>query len=167
VASLTQLSYYPQLAERARELAHAGLTHTQIAAKLTTDGFRPPKRCEAFTTAAVSDLLRAAGAQLPRSPARRPPLAKHEWWLRDLAAHLGMSHITLDSWVRRGWAAGYLHPAIKRIVVRADPAEVERLRILHQTPRGQHVRRPWLKNQEASINSAEEGASENADKPQV
>ncbi len=75
--------------------------------------------------------------------------------------------ITLDSWVRRGWAAGYLHPAIKRIVVRADPAEVERLQILHLTPRGQHVRRPWLKNQEASINSAEEGASENADQPQV
>jgi DNA invertase Pin-like site-specific DNA recombinase len=167
VASLTQLSYYPQLAERARELAHAGLTHAQIAAQLTTEGFRPPKRCKAFTAAAVSDLLRAAGAQLPRSPARRPPLAEHEWWLRDLAAHLGISHITLDSWVRRGWATGYLHPAIKRIVVRADPAEVERLRILHQTPRGHHVRRPWLKNQEASINSAEEGSSENADKPQV
>ena len=167
VASLTQLSYYPQLAERARELAAAGLTHAQIAAQLTTEGFRPPKRCEAFTAAAVSDLLRAAGAQLPRSPARRPPLAEHEWWLRDLAAHLGMSHITLDSWVRRGWAAGYLHPAIKRIVVRADPAEVERLQTLHQTPRGQHVRRPWLKNQEASISNAEEGASENADKPQV
>ncbi len=167
VASLTQLSYYPQLAQRARELAHARLTHAQIAAQLTTEGFRPPKRCEAFTAAAVSDLLRAAGAQLPRNPARRPALAEHEWWLRDLATHLGMSHITLDSWVRRGWAAGYLHPAIKRIVVRADPAEIERLRILHQTPRGQHVRRPWLKNQEASINSAEEGASENADKPQV
>lgn len=167
VASLTQLSYYPQLAERARELAHAGLTYAQIAAQLTSEGFPPPKRCEAFTSAAVSDLLRAAGAQLPRSPARRPRLAKHEWWLRDLAAHLGMSHITLDSWVRRGWAAGYLHPAIKRIVVRADPAEVERLRILHQAPRGQHVRRLWLKNQEASINTAGEGASENADQPQV
>lgn len=74
-----------------------------------------------------------------------------------------MSHITLDSWVRRGWAAGYLHPAINRTVVRADPAEVERLRALHQAPRGQYVRRPWLKNQEASINIAEEGASGNAD----
>ena len=167
VASLTQLSYYPQLAERARGLAAAGLTHGQIATQLTTEGFRPPKRCETFTAAAVSDLLRTAGAQLPRSPARRPSLAEHEWWLRDLAAHLGMSHITLDSWVRRGWAAGYLHPAIKRLVVRADPAEVERLRTLHQTPRGQHVRRPWLNNQEASISNAGEGASENADKPQV
>ena len=167
VASLTQLSYYPELTGRARELAHAGLTRAQIAAQLNTEGFRPPKRCEAFTPGAVGDLLRAAGAQRPRSPARRPPLAEHEWWLRDLATHLGMSEITLDSWVRRGWAAGYLHPAIKRIVVRADPAEAERLRVLHQTPRGQHVRRPWLKNQEASINNAEEGASENADKPQV
>jgi DNA invertase Pin-like site-specific DNA recombinase/DNA-binding MarR family transcriptional regulator len=167
VASLTQLSYYPQLAQRARELAGAGLTHTQIAAQLTTEGFRPPKRCEAFTAAAVSDLLRAAGAQQPRSPARRPALAEHEWWLRDLAGHLGMSHITLDSWVRRGWAAGYLHPAIKRIVVRADPTEAERLRALHQTSRGQHVRRPWLKNQEASINTAQEGATDNAGKPQV
>ena len=159
VASLTQLSYYPQLAERACELADAGLTHAQIAAQLTTEGFRPPKRCEAFTAAAVSDLLRAAGAQRPRSPARRPPLAEHEWWLRDLAACLGMSAITLDSWVRRGWAAGYLHPAINRIVVRADPAEVQRLRILHQTPRGQHLRRPWLKNQETSISTAGEGAA--------
>jgi len=167
VASLTQLSYYPQLAQRARELAHAGLTHTQIAAQLTTEGFRPPKRCQTFTAAAVSDLLRAAGAQQPRNPTRRPALAEHEWWLRDLATHLDMSHITLDSWVRRGWAAGYLHPAIKRIVVQADPAEVERLRILHQTPRGQHLRRPWLTNQQASTDSAEEGASENADKPQV
>ena len=167
VASLTQLSYYPQLAQRARELAHAGLTHAQIAAQLTTEGFRPPKRCEAFTAAAVSDLLRAAGAQQSRNPARRPALTQHEWWLRDLADHLGMSHITLDSWVRRGWAAGYLHPTIKRIVVRAGPAEVKRLRTLHQTPRGQHIRRPWLKNQQASINNTEEGATENADKPQV
>ena len=162
VACLTQLSYYPQLAERARELADAGLTLAQIAGQLNTEGFRPPKRCQAFTTNAVSDLLRAVGIQRSHIPARahRPPLAQHEWWLRDLAAHLGMSHITLDSWVRRGWATGYLHPAIKLIVVRADPAEVERLRALHQMPRGQHNRRPWLKNQEASINTAEEGADE-------
>jgi len=167
VACLTQLSYYPQLAERARELAHAGLTHAQIAGQLNAEGFRPPKRCEAFTANAVSDLLRAAGVQRPRLPARRPPLAEHEWWLRDLAAHLAMSEITLDSWVRRGWAAGYLHPAIKRIAVQADPAEAERLRALHQAPRGQHARRPWLKNQETRITTVGEGATNNADKPQV
>jgi DNA invertase Pin-like site-specific DNA recombinase len=169
VACLAQLSYYPQLAERARELAGAGLALAQIADHLNAEGFRPPKRCPAFTPNAVSDLLRAVGIQRPHNPirTRRPPLAQHEWWLRDLAAHLGMSAITLDSWVRRGWATGYLHPATKRTVVRADPTEVERLRALHQTPRGQHNRRPWLKNQQADLTTAEEGTDEDADKPQL
>jgi DNA-binding MarR family transcriptional regulator len=103
----------------------------------------------------------------PRIPAHRPPLAQHEWWLRDLADHLAMSAITLDSWVRRGWATGYLHPRARLIVVRADPAEVERLRALHQTPRGQHLRRPWLNNQQAIVTTAGEGANGNADKPQI
>jgi hypothetical protein len=112
VACLTQLSYYPQLAQRARELAQAGLTRAQIAGRLSTEGFRPPKRCQAFTASAVSDLLRTAGVQHPPVPARahRPPLAPSEWWLRDLADHIGMSAITLGSWIRRGWATGYLHP---------------------------------------------------------
>ena len=142
VARLAQLSYYPQLAGRARELADAGLTAAQIADRLNTEGFRPPKRCETFTTNAVSDLLRAVGIRRSHIPARshRPPLAEHEWWLRDLAEHLAMSEVTLDSWVRRGWATGYLHPGIRLTVVQADPAEVERLRVLHQAPRGQHSR---------------------------
>jgi hypothetical protein len=114
-------------------------------------------------------LLRVAGIQRPAIPARahRPALAEDEWWLRDLAGHLAMSHITLDSWARRGWATGYLHPAIKRIVVRADPAEVERLRALHHTPRGQHNRRPWLKNQAALTNTEQEGANRDASQPQL
>ena len=53
VACLTQLSYYPQLALRAGELAEAGLTLAQIASHLNTEGFRPPKRCPAFTANAV------------------------------------------------------------------------------------------------------------------
>jgi hypothetical protein len=169
VACLTQLSYYPQLAQRARELAAAGLSLAQIASQLNNEGFRPPKRCQAFTTNAVSDLLRAVGAQRAHNPARahRPPLAQHEWWLRDLAGHLGMSHITLDSWVRRGWATGYQHPVIKRTVVRAGPTEVDRLRALHQTPPGQHLRRPWQNNQDANPSTAKEGTNKNADKPQL
>jgi DNA invertase Pin-like site-specific DNA recombinase len=167
VACLTQLSYYPQLARRARELAEARLPLAQIAGHLNAEGFRPPKRCPAFTPNAVSDLLRVAGARRPRIPAHRPALAQHEWWLRDLARHLGMSAITLDAWVRRSWATGYLHPAIKLIVVRADPTEVERLRTLHQTPRGQHNRRPWLKNQQPGTIPDNEGADDDANKPQI
>ena len=162
VACLTQLSYYPQLAARARELTDSRATLAQIARQLNAEGFRPPKRIPAFTPNAVTDLLRALGIHRSHSPARasRPALPQHEWWLRDLAEHLGMSAITLDSWVRRGWATGYLHPLIKRTVIRADPAEVERLRDLHDVPRGQHNRRPWLKNQAALMNTEQKGTSD-------
>jgi len=169
VACLTQLSYYPQLAVRARELADGGCTIAQIAERLNAEGFRPPKRIPAFTPNAVSDLLRALGIQRSHIPARgnRPALARHEWWLRDLAEHLGMSEVTLDAWVRRGWATGYLHPQAKLRVVRADPAEVERLRTLHHVPRGQHNRRPWLKNQAALTDTEQEGARSNASQPHI
>jgi hypothetical protein len=97
VACLTQLSYYPRLAARARELAGSGCTIAQIAGHLNAEGFRPPKRGPAFTLNAVSDLLRVLGIQRSGIPARRnrPALAGHEWWLHDLAAHLGMSEVTL------------------------------------------------------------------------
>jgi hypothetical protein len=169
VACLTQLSYYPQLAARARELAGAGCTLAQIAERLNAEGFRPPKRSPVFTPNAVSDLLRALGLQRPRIPdhRNRPALAQHEWWLRDLAAHLGMPEVTLDHWVRRGWAAGYLHPQARLRVVRADPAEAGRLRALHQVPRGQHNRRPWLSNQAALMNTEQEGTNDNADQPRL
>jgi hypothetical protein len=169
VACLTQLSYYPQLAARARELADSGCTIAQIAGRLNAEGFRPPKRSPVFTPNAVRDLLRALGIHRSRNPAsrNRPALARHEWWLRDLAAHLRMSQVTLDSWVRRAWADGYLHPQARLLVIRADPAEVERLRALHQVPRGQHNRRPWLRNQDALMNAEREGTDDNADQPRL
>jgi hypothetical protein len=169
VAKLTQLSYYPQLTARTRELAEGGHTLAQIAERLNAEGFRPPKRIPTFTPNAVSDLLRALGIQRCDPPARRnrPVLAEHEWWLRDLAEHLGISVVTLDAWVRRGWATGYLHPRARMTVVRADPAEVDRLRALHQLPLGAHTRRPWLRNQAALINPDQEGDHGDADQPRL
>src|SRR5207245_2517010 len=69
VACLTQLSYYPQLAARARELAGGGFTIAQIAGRLNAEGFRPPKRSPVFTPNAVSDLLRTLGIHRSRIPA--------------------------------------------------------------------------------------------------
>lgn len=161
VAALAQLSYLPRLRQRAAELLAAGCTATQIADALNAEGLRPPKRTAVFTKNAVQDLLSALGLSRPRNPSRRPALGEDEWWLRDLADHLGMPKITLDAWVRRGWADGYLHPGARLIVVRAGPAEVERLRILHETPRGAHMRRPWQRNQEASTRSETEGSTGN------
>lgn len=79
-----------------------------------------------------------------------------------------MPAITLDAWVRRGWATGYLHPRARLMVVRADATEVERLRSLHQVPRGQHNRRPWLTNQAASIDNIDkEGTDGDAEQSQL
>jgi len=167
VATLAQLSYLPLLRRRAGELLAAGSTAAQIADALNTEGLRPPKRTAVFTVNSVRELLSALGLAHTRAPALRPALGEHEWWLRDLAEHLGMSKVTLDSWVRRGWADGYLHPEARLIVVRADPAEVERLRALHQMPRGQHMRRPWQQNQAASASADEEGSQDNDDQPRL
>jgi len=169
VACLTQLSYYPQLITRAQELVDAGMNAGQIADRLDAEGLRPPKRSKTFTKNAVRDLLRSLGIQRSRTPARqaRPDLDEHEWWLRDLAEHLQMSEVTLDAWVRRGWATGYLHPQAGLRIVHADPAEVERLRTLHQVPRGQHNRRPWMNNQAINMTDEPEGEAGDETEPQV
>ena len=78
-----------------------------------------------------------------------------------------MSEATLDAWVRRGWATGYLHPQAGLRIVHADPAEVERLRTLHQVPRGQHNRRPWMNNQAVNMNDGPEGETGDETEPQV
>jgi len=167
VATLAQLSYLPRLRQRAGELLAAGCTTAQIADALNAEGLRPPKRAAAFTRNSVHDLLGALGLRHAQAPVSRPRLGEHEWWLRDLAGHLGMSKVTLDAWVRRGWADGYLHPEARLIVVRADPAETERLRILHHTPRGAHLRRPWQQNQEASARPETEGSPDNDDRTRL
>jgi hypothetical protein len=68
---------------------------------------------------------------------------------------------------RRGWTTGYLHPAIKRTVVRAGPAEVKPLRALHHVPRGQRNRRPWLKTQAALTGTEQEEARSHASQPRL
>ena len=167
VATLAQLSYLPRLRQRAAELRAAGATAAQIADALNAEGLRPPKRADVFTVNSVRELLSALGLQHARGPARRPAPGKDEWWLRDLAAHLGMSKNTLDAWVRRSWADGYLHPEARLIVVRAGPAEVERLRVLHETPRGAHLRRPWQQNQEASTSPETKGSPDDDDRTRL
>ena len=163
VACLTQLSYYPQLAARARELADAGLHHRADRRPPQRRGLPPAQAHPAFTPTRSPTCCGPSGIQRSRIPARgnRPALAEHEWWLRDLAAHLGMSEITLDSWVRRGWAAGYLHPQAR---LRSSPRRPRRDRTAPRpapVPRGQHNRRPWLKNQAAVINT-DRGRSQGA-----
>ena len=170
VACLTQLSYYPQLAARARELADGGCTTAQIAERLNTEGFRPPKRIPAFTPNAVTDLLRAVGIQRSHIPARaQPPGA-------------GPARVVAT---RPGRAPGHVrgHPRLlgpARLGHRlpAPPGQAAQWCALTlprsnacapctTCPAGQHNRRPWLKNQAALMNTEQEGARSDADQPRL
>jgi hypothetical protein len=171
VATLQQLSYYPRLASRVRELAAGGHTAGQIARRLNDEGFRPPKRRERFGAQGVRDLMQRLGcASRPEHPTHNaaPQLGEHEWWLTDLARVIGMPRVTLFSWLQRGWLTARQQPDPPRLwIVRADPDEVQRLRQLHQLPRGHHIRRSWLEGQDAPTVPAQEGVPDNVDPSQL
>jgi hypothetical protein len=143
VARLEQLSYYPKLCERVRELASEGLPAREIAERLNAEGYRPPKRRESFGRQGVRDLMHRLGLTRRRSRSEsREGLGEEEWWLPELARKIGMPNVTLYHWIRRGWVR-----ARKRErcwIVWADEGEVERLRRLHRLPRGYHTRRLWV-----------------------
>ena len=146
VARLEQLSYYPQLCARVRQLAAEGLTAGAIAQRLTAEGYRPPKRRDHFGAQGVEDLLARLGVRTKRSHVTpRDNVGPHEWGLRELAQAIGMSHITLYNWVHRGWVtARREEQAPYRWVLWADEAEVDRLRQRHQRSVGEERHRQWV-----------------------
>jgi DNA invertase Pin-like site-specific DNA recombinase len=153
VGRLEQLSYYPQLCQRARELAAAALTPTQIAERLNVEGFRPPKRRERFGRQGVRDLLLRLGTNAVQArPISRAGLGTNEWWLPDLAREIPLSDVTLHSWIKRGWvrARQQAEPP-RRWIIEAASAEVERLREMHQRPLGYYARRVWTEEEGQAI----------------
>ncbi len=146
VARLAQLSYYPRLCARLRDLAGAGLTAEAIATQRNTEGYRPPKQREQFGRRGVQELLRDLGIRAPRpQPQSRAGLDAAEWWVAELAQALGMPLATLQGWIRRGWVRARQQAAPpRRWIVWADEAEMQRLRQRHQRPAGYYTRRLWV-----------------------
>jgi hypothetical protein len=146
VARLEQLSDYPQLCARVRQLAAEGLAAGAIAQRLTAEGYRPPKRRDHFGAQGVEDLLARLGVRTKRSHVTpRDNVGPHEWGLRELAQAIGMSHITLYNWVHRGWVtARREEQAPYRWILWADEAEVDRLRQRHQRSVGEERHRQWV-----------------------
>ncbi|MFJ8828233.1 recombinase family protein [Streptomyces sp. NPDC102467] len=160
VARLDQLSYFPRLAARARELSEAGQPSTAIAVVLNAEGLRPPKRVEEFSPSGARELLRQIGCG-SRQQRRHPPepeLGSHEWWLNDLARHTRIPRVTLYCWIRRGWITGrQLDEPRRPWIVQADPEEVERLHRLHQQSHGRRSQQAWLDYQRTVILHHSEG----------
>lgn len=129
---------WPRLAARLAALHAAGRTPDEIAAALEAEGFRPPKRAAQFTAGMVRRLLDQLGLRrrVSRSKASAEALESGEWWLHELAHHLGLSPHTLHGWRRKGWiasrqAGGRGGPW----AVWANAAELARLRELKTSPR--------------------------------
>ena len=150
VARIDQLSYYPALTERIRALAGQGPGSAAIAGQLAAEGFRTPRQHERFHNGEIQQLIRWLGLRPGLDHDHRTDqgsLGPGQWWLAALAREIGMPVATLFGWLKRGWVTGRkdTRPPYRWIIT-ADPAEVERLRALHQLPAGYHNRRRWTDN---------------------
>jgi hypothetical protein len=160
VARLAQLSSYPQLVERVRQLAEQGQRAQAIANRLHAEGFRPAKGRQRIGTSAITQLLHQLG--YPRAFTRDrivPPPGEapgpHEWWLDELAAELAMPPITLHSWLRRGWVhARQESRRPYRWIIHADPHQLAELRLRRSRPAGWYTRRRWTDAQSPGHNGS-------------
>jgi hypothetical protein len=147
VARLEQLSYYPRLIARIRELDAAGRTARQIADALNTEGLRPPKRTDRFGVEQIRTILHQRGVHTREHNARTTPAAAlqpHEWSVTGLAAALHMPTATAYTWIYRGWVtARRAADDDKRWIITADPTELDRLRQLRERPPGYHQHQRW------------------------
>ena len=144
VAKWNQLSYYPQLCERLKQLVKANLTTDEIIDCLHQEGFRPPKRRQTFNREIVRTLIRHLGLGPCPLPKAKESLSEHEWWLPELASTLKMPSVTLYNWVRRGWVKARQHSIPpKHWIIWADEAELERLKTHRQRPISEILQQRW------------------------
>ena len=165
VARLAQLSSYPQLLQRVRQLAEQGHRAQAIARRLHAEGFRPAKGRQRIGVSAITQLLHQLGC--PRAFTRdriTPPPGEepgpHEWWLDDLAAELAMPPITLHSWIRRGWVhARQESRRPYRWILHADPHQLAELRQRRSRPPGWYTRRRWTDSEPPAHNGSRDHAA--------
>jgi DNA invertase Pin-like site-specific DNA recombinase len=165
VARLDQLSSYPQLLQRVRQLAEQGHRARAIARRVHAEGFRPAKGRQRIGVSAITQLLHQLG--YPRTVTRDriiPPPGEepgpNEWWLDDLAAELAMPPITLHSWIRRGWVSARQESRRPyRWIIHADPDQLAELRQRRSRPPGWYTRRRWADSQPPAHNRSRDHAA--------
>jgi DNA invertase Pin-like site-specific DNA recombinase len=155
VRSLAQLTYLPSLLDRVQSLREAGATEREIAQTLNQEGWRPAKRAERFTEDMIGNLLdfrRLRRRENNPSP-RWVDLGTDEWTVDGLSKAVGMPAHTLYWWIYQNQVAARLTEGPKRRwILRADEAEIKRLRELHRSRGGVDPR------QDAAGNSQEKEA---------
>jgi DNA invertase Pin-like site-specific DNA recombinase len=156
VQRLDQLSYYPALIGRIRDLAAQGIGASGIADRLAAEGYRPAKGGDRITATTVRDLMRRLGCSAGRVHRHRPAPAGEEpgldeWWLKHLAAELQMTTSTLYAWINRGWITARRESCWPhRLIAHADQQELAELQERRARPPGWYSRRLWTEDDNTS-----------------
>jgi DNA invertase Pin-like site-specific DNA recombinase len=138
-------SDYARLCARVHDLTHASWSLDAIARQLERDGFPPLRRGSRWSRSSVQTLRRHVGlGNTPRHGSSREALGPEEWWARELADQLEVSHNSLLSWIERGVVrARQERGGWKRWIVWADAADLQRLRAYRSRDRAAELRHRW------------------------
>ena len=144
VAKLEQMTDYQTLMERVKALQSQGLTPSQIAEQLNTEGWKPPKRRLTFNAPMVRCLLNRQGISIGTQKQQHTatiPLGDDEWTLKALANKLNMPEPTLYAWIKKGHVRARQIKVNTRSfwIITATQHELEKLRQLRI------VKRTWVK----------------------
>ena len=138
VSNAKALSTYPALVARVSELRHDGHNSAKIATILNREGWRPAKRCDAFSPSMVRHLLYNADPKAAARRLRAPKVARErdEWTIPELAEQLAVPASTIYGWVRKGrlCSRAIATTSRPRRLVHADAAAIEVIKASVRSP---------------------------------
>lgn len=137
VRSYQQMAESDQLRRRLIELKGSGSSYAEIAVQLEREGFRPANQAIRFNKAIIGRMAKRVCRELTKTKNTPAPLLEqHEWTLKRLSEALDIPQTTLHNWTKRGWLhVSRQFPGYRGMLVCwADPAELDRIRRLRQTP---------------------------------
>lgn len=129
VSRYEQQEDYPRLVERLRQLCTGERSAAEVAERLNTEGFRPPKRAERFKAAMVQRLVTVLDLPGRGKLGSREGLGDDEYRPGELAGRLGMKRERLRRWMREGWVV-VEKDRTGHCLIWADAEELERLEAL-------------------------------------
>jgi hypothetical protein len=139
VAKLEQLSYYKDLLKRADNLRSEGKDFREIANVLNQEGWRPPKRQEAFNQGMVGTLLSRAGINSNRKVrSQQVNRLPDEWTFRELSQKTNTPESTLYRWMQKGILKARRVKEVSHNgvwLITADKQEIKRLQSLKNQPK--------------------------------
>jgi DNA invertase Pin-like site-specific DNA recombinase len=145
LARYTDRSDYARVCARVQELTAMGWSLEAMAQQLAVDGYPPLRSRRGWSPVSVQTLRRQLGlGTTHRRGSSREELGPDDWWARDLAERLAVSHHTLLYWIEHGRVrARKERGGWQRWIVWADAAELERLQEYRHRDIADEHRRRW------------------------